>query len=96
MLRHCQHASQVLSPGALQELFKATSGPGIQAEVRRDATAPFISGHFEYGLGRAAAKRNVFVFVGRSQDHESLHLNTNVTFLGVFLTDGSVGPLQAP
>ena len=58
--------------------------------MRRDDTQPFISGHFEYGLGRAAAQRDVFVFVGRSQDQDSLDLNTNVTFLGVYRTNKSV------
>lgn len=30
---------------------------------KRQRVQPFISGHFEYGLGRPASKRTVFMFM---------------------------------
>ena len=79
----------------LQELFKPGSNTSATAaEVKRDATAPFISGHFEYGLGRAAGQRHVFLFIGRSQDHDTQELDTNVTFLGIYKTNRAVNRMS--
>ena len=81
----------------LQELFKPGSYANAkEAQVNRggssasDSTAPFISGHFEYGLGRAAGQRHVFLFIGKSQDHNTLEQDTNVTFLGIYKTNRAV------
>ena len=81
-----------------QELFKPGSHANArEADIKRagsgsasDATAPFISGHFEYGLGRAAGQRHVFLFIGKSQDHTTLEADTNVTFLGIYKTNRAV------
>ena len=50
---------------------------------------PFISGTFEYGLGRPASNRKVYLFINKAQDQRHL-LAATVQFLGVYRTDKKV------
>ena len=52
---------------------------------------PFISGSFEYGFGRAAAKRKVYLFANKAQEQSAL-TDATVQFLGVYRTDRRVRP----
>ena len=52
-------------------------------------TEPFISGNFEYGFGRMAARRKVYLFCNKAQDQRAL-TPASVHFLGVYKTDRRV------
>jgi len=60
----------------------------VGLEIQKGAE-PFISGTFEYGLGRVAAGRKVYLFINKAQDHMKLH-DAMVQFLGVYKTNKKV------
>lgn len=73
----------------MQGLSASTgSGAGSEEGARRDAE-PFISGNFEYGVGRMAARRKVYLFCNRAQEQRLL-ADASVQFLGVYKTDKRV------
>ena len=53
---------------------------------------PFISGTFEYGLGRVAAGQKTYLFINKAQDQLKLH-DAMVQFLGVYKTNKRVRSL---
>ena len=63
-----------------------TSRPTL--EVKKGAE-PFISGTFEYGLGRLAGGQKVYLFINKAQDQLKLH-DAMVQFLGVYKTNKKV------
>jgi len=75
---------------ALQDLLKEMQqGKGgkdkVGLQIQKGAE-PFISGTFEYGLGRVAAGRKVYLFINKAQDQMKLH-DAMVQFLGVYKTN---------
>lgn len=68
---------------------KAESGRGVSMDVVHQQGEPFISGTFEYGLGRSAVGRKVYLFINKAQDHRQLH-DAMVQFLGVYKTNRKV------
>ena len=57
-----------------------------QPQLHVDSSEPFISGTFEYGLGRPAAGRKIYLFINKAQDQRNLH-DAMVQFLGVYKTN---------
>lgn len=82
----------------VQELYKSLdsrAGSGgnaaaLPASVAISSAEPFLSGTFEYGLGRTAANRKVYVFLSKAQDHDAGLHDASVSFVGVFKTDKQV------
>ena len=77
----------------LQDLYKTMdhgSGTGTPASVAISSSEPFLSGTFEYGLGRTAANRKVYFFLSKAQDNASGLHDASVSFVGVFKTDKQV------
>ncbi|KAK9805362.1 hypothetical protein WJX73_006658 [Symbiochloris irregularis] len=77
---------------AIQDLFRTVDSKSENAppaSVAIDSAEPFISGTFEYGLGRGASKRKVYIFLSKSQDHDAGLHDASVSFAGVFTTDRS-------
>ncbi|GAB4820517.1 hypothetical protein N2152v2_007563 [Parachlorella kessleri] len=93
-------------PAKAKELTKAVAaaevaiaGEGEGSETSGGTSPlvmPFVSGHFEYGLGRAAGKRNVFMFMRKA------HLAGSPVMLPEFLgthktrKNGDLGPITLP
>ncbi|EIE27022.1 hypothetical protein COCSUDRAFT_83581 [Coccomyxa subellipsoidea C-169] len=82
---------------AIQDLMKglaASTGQEAGPEIDRQ---PFISGTFEYGMGRPAAKRKIYLFANKAQDQEALTAAT-VQFMGVFKSDkrGKLNSVPVP
>lgn len=76
-----QHSIQEL----LKDMQHGKSEPGASKphfEVKQGAE-PFISGTFEYGLGRSAGGKKVYLFINKAQDQLKLH-DAMVQFLGVY------------
>lgn len=88
-------AVQQQQTSAIQELYKSLdsrAGSGgnaaaLPASVAISSAEPFLSGTFEYGLGRTAANRKVYVFLSKAQDHDAGLHDASVSFVGVFKTD---------
>ena len=84
---------------SLQELLKdmerGKSDPSAarpQFEVKQ-GTEPFISGTFEYGLGRMAGGKKAYLFINKAQDQLKLH-DVMVQFLGVYKINKKAGTVQ--
>lgn len=74
----------------LKQVQEVRSGKApAQASLEITKAEPFISGTFEYGVGRPAAGRKVYLFVNKAQDHRNLH-DAMVQFLGVYKTNKKV------
>ncbi|CAL8467040.1 g6576 [Coccomyxa elongata] len=82
---------------AIQDLMKGLAASTGQESGSETDRQPFISGTFEYGVGRPAAKRKVYLFANKAQDQEALTAAT-VQFLGVFKTDkrGKLNSIAVP
>ena len=79
--------SHALSQGLLKETQAGKSKDnGANPGLAIMNVEPFISGTFEYGLGRPAAGRKVYLFINKAQDQRNLH-NALVQFLGVYKTN---------
>ncbi|KDD74816.1 hypothetical protein H632_c1055p0, partial [Helicosporidium sp. ATCC 50920] len=78
--------------GAPREHPLPESAGASRAAVR----TPFISGTFEYGMGRPASRREVFVFARRACDASTP--TPSPMYLGRHLThrNGKLGPLALP
>ena len=79
----------------LQELYKSGDpsqggSSALPASVEISTAEPFLSGTFEYGLGRTAANRKVYIFLSKAQDHASGLHDASVSFVGVFKSDKQV------
>ena len=74
-------------------LASATGGSDDGGE--RGGREAFISGNFEYGFGRAASRRKVYLFANRAQVQSAL-ADATVQFLGVYRTDRRVRARGAP
>ena len=95
--------AQACCPGLdvapLQDLYKnldQRSGAALPASVAISSAEPFLSGTFEYGLGRTAANRKVYLFLSKAQDHAAGLHDASVSFVGVFQTDKQVPSQTAP
>ncbi|KAK9824108.1 hypothetical protein WJX72_007801 [[Myrmecia] bisecta] len=78
---------------AIEYLINSCSDTDKKAALTiTEQSAPFISGTFEYGLGRPAGKRKVYLFINKAQDQRALS-DATVHFLGVFKTN-SKGQLK--
>ena len=79
----------------MQELLKDMEQGKASAETRnpslelKKGAEPFISGTFEYGLGRGAGGQKVYLFINKAQDQLKLH-DAMVQFLGVYKTNKKV------
>ena len=101
LARRCFHRHNVTlnphltRPALPQELMRGLSAStGLGAEEGGGGAAPaepFISGNFEYGFGRMAARRKVYLFCNKAQDQRAL-TPASVQFLGVYKTDRRVRP----
>ncbi len=67
------------------------SATGSSDDGGKRGGEPFISGSFEYGFGRMAAKRKVYLFANKAQQQSAL-TDATVQFLGVYRTDRRVRP----
>ena len=67
-----------------------TRSPSL--DIKKGAE-PFISGTFEYGLGRGAGGQKVYLFINKAQDQLKLH-DAMVQFLGVYKTNKRVRSQQ--
>lgn len=80
----------------LQDLYRSVdsgsqSGSALPASVSVSTSEPFISGTFEYGVGRTATNRKVYIFLSKAQDQAAGLHTASVSFIGVFKTDKQVG-----
>ena len=88
--------SRALSQGLLKETQAGKSkNNGANPGLAVMNVEPFISGTFEYGLGRPAAGRKVYLFINKAQDQRNLH-NALVQFLGVYKTNRKARPPPMP
>lgn len=75
----------------LKDMERGKSDPGTSRpslEIKKGAE-PFISGTFEYGLGRMAGGQKTYLFINKAQDQLKLH-DAMVQFLGVYKTNKKV------
>ena len=78
-----------------QELLKDMEQGKASPDTRspsldlKKGAEPFISGTFEYGLGRGAGGQKVYLFINKAQDQLKLH-DAMVQFLGVYKTNKKV------
>lgn len=81
----------------VQELLKETQAGKTAKDTRASLdlrkAEPFISGTFEYGVGRPAASRKVYLFINKAQNQQNLH-DAMVQFLGVYKTNKKVRPVR--
>jgi len=79
----------------LKEMQQGKGGKDkVGLQIQKGAE-PFISGTFEYGLGRVAAGRKVYLFINKAQDQMKLH-DAMVQFLGVYKTNKKVALPPSP